>query len=171
MGNQAAAQLLRKPGGDVWTAPRDVTLIRISGKHQGKLTGSGLKGKEDWIQAAKFNFAVKSPTDSATGAGAGRRQYAQPTFEKETDSATPVLLHALTNNEHIEQIEVQAFKGGQSTPYKSYLFKDARLTGFNDKVDKDGEVVEGKEVVTFTFGSYELTVGDRSMQDQWPAGR
>jgi type VI secretion system secreted protein Hcp len=82
--------------------------LKLKGQKTGEIKGSVTqKGREGKIMVIAVSHEVISPRDPASGLPTGKRMHKPFVITKELDSATPLLLGALCNNENITEWELQ----------------------------------------------------------------
>ncbi|HTO88046.1 MAG TPA: type VI secretion system tube protein Hcp [Thermoanaerobaculia bacterium] len=115
------------------------------------------------IQVENFSFGVRSPYDVATGLSAGKRHWDTLTIVKRTDSATPLLIKALTENALVSKGTLTARKaGGGQQDYFTVDLENVRVVSFSIS-SPDSELP--KETVQLSFSKITVTY-----QEQTPSG-
>ncbi len=108
-------------------------LLTLKLATQGQIKGSSTKkqGKLDYssgIECIGFQYGVKTPVDSDSGAASGRRQHSPITVRKEIDSASPLLFNASCTGEGFEQAKLTFDPSGPGPDGKTGLARDIELT-------------------------------------------
>jgi type VI secretion system secreted protein Hcp len=89
------------------------------------------RGRENWIMVIGCSHEVSAPRDAASGVPTGKRQHKPLVIVKELDRSTPLLMHALTNNENIEDMELRFFQPsptGQEQHFFTIKLKNANIS-------------------------------------------
>jgi type VI secretion system secreted protein Hcp len=181
IGNRASASLMREAavGGSSSAAPAAAksskrAYVTIEAEKQGKFKGSSpIKGREDAIQISKYKLGVKSPRDTASGQGSGKRHYQAISFRKAVDAASPQFFQALTTNELLKTVTFQfyahAADSGREGVYQTVTLTNASVSGWTQDFEGEEEAGDDPEIVELTFESISLdsNTGGTSAQDKW----
>lgn len=170
IGNRATRQLLREAKVSPAAPPKaKVTrsfTVKIKGEDQGEFRGDD-KGQ---IKGRKYEFSVNSPTAASTGEARGKRQYQAIRFYKDLDAASPQLMQALTSNENLPEVTFEfsepAESGEGTRVFQVVKLTNARITGFTQNLDEEGDGEEKVELV-FDKIAMENQPGKTSTADDW----
>jgi type VI secretion system secreted protein Hcp len=103
-------------GGSEITAPavnsgRSLGKVTLSTLKQGSVKNAGKS--QTTFSITGFQFGLQTPVGSSTGSASGKRQHGTVTITKEVDSASPLLLKALFDNEALKTVKIViAHSGG-----------------------------------------------------------
>lgn len=168
----ARAQTLTAAVGAEGSPEFYVTIVGTQQKFKGE---SLRKGREAAIPGIAFNYAIKSPRDSATGQATGKRQHKPVTFVKEWGASTPMLFQALVTNEQLSSVVfefVQLLKGEERVHHTIKL-TNANVTEleqykrFNVSGHQNADDPRNLEQVSFTFQKIEVTNSELTVSDDW----
>ncbi|HWC96987.1 MAG TPA: type VI secretion system tube protein TssD [Candidatus Sulfopaludibacter sp.] len=155
--------------------------VKIKGKKQGVIRGESVdKTHPNEIQALSYTWDITQPFDmSGSGLASGKRQFGQFKFLMTSQTATPLLLNAISGGEVLE-VTVTCRKAGQDQQeYMVWLLKEAMIHKINTGYILAGEIVPHDEIV-IVFRNITLTYrmqksegnlgGDIVYMDQWSSG-
>jgi type VI secretion system secreted protein Hcp len=102
-------------GGSEITAPvvnggRSLGKVTLSTLKQGSVKNAGKS--QTTFSITGFQFGLQTPVGSSTGSASGKRQHGTVTITKEVDSASPLLLKALFDNEALKTVKIVIAHGG-----------------------------------------------------------
>jgi type VI secretion system secreted protein Hcp len=119
---------------------------------------STARGHEDWIDTLGYTFGVTQTGSSHTGGGggAGRADFQDLAILKVVDRATPQLLAATAEGEHLQQVivEIGRTAEGQFRPVLRYTLDDVIITSFKPAGVSGSRLLEE---VSFNFGRLRIT--------------
>jgi len=85
--------------------------LTIKGSKQGKFKGeSNRSSAHDKIPLLSFSYEVRAPRDVASGQASGKRQHRVLTVVKEWGAASPQIFQALTSNEVLNSVVIEAME-------------------------------------------------------------
>lgn len=136
--------------------------LKITTKRGGLIKGEavdeGNAGKHtDEIEVLSWSWGIKAPTDAASGAASGKRQYRTVRIVKQLDSASPALMAALSNNDAVKEAVLVARKAGGVSPIEFFTLKisNGRLVQYD--IDYPDESMQGRETLEFAFQKIDVT--------------
>jgi type VI secretion system secreted protein Hcp len=151
---------------------RLVGYLQVKGQRLGVIKGGSLSAKrQDWIDVLGFDYAVKSPRDTATGMATGKRQHAPLKITKAIDKATPLLFQALVTNEVLSEVTFELVRtqpdGTEAVVYRIKL-TNAGLSDIH-QYDEGKAGQQAYEELSFVFQKIELTWVDGAITatDSW----
>jgi len=85
--------------------------LKLKGQKTGEIKGSVTqKGREGKIMVIAVSHEIVSPRDPASGLPTGKRMHKPMVITKALDKATPLLYNVLTNNENIQEWQLQFWR-------------------------------------------------------------
>jgi len=151
--------------------------LRLTGETQGEIKGGVTQaGREDSILVIGMSHSVNSPRDAASGQPTGKRQHKPITLTKPIDRASPLLAHALVNNENITSFTLRFWepsRSGQEVQFytiqlENATVSDIRTEMLNNKYPENMQH-EVREHVSFTYQKIIWTFekGGITAEDDW----
>ncbi len=143
----------------------------IEGTKQGKFKGAATGAGAGKISISDFSYSAASPRDQATAQPSGKRMHGTVTIMKEVDSASPLLMRAMTTNEVLTSVDIEFVHPGPKGPevYKTLHLTDALVTS----IQASGAGAGKTEEITFTAESQNIQAmdknGGKSAMDDWLA--
>lgn len=133
--------------------------LQIKGQKSGIIKGSSVqRGRENKIIVIAASHELISPFDPQSGKPTGLRMHKPFVITKETDRSSPVLYAMFTNNEKIQEWELQfwapsASGTGQEVQTYSVKLLDARIVSihFHMPNTKDPEMLHYPEYEEIAF--------------------
>jgi type VI secretion system secreted protein Hcp len=151
--------------------------LTLKGQKSGLIKGAvTAKGHEGTIAILDYSYEVVSPRDPASGLATGKRQHTPLVIRKEVDSATPMILNMLTQNENITDAKFEFFETsptGVETPALVVELTNGSISDFQQAygaVPGDAaNVVRDVETIKFTFQKITFTdpKSNTSTSDDW----
>ncbi len=155
--------------------------VTIDGVAQGIFKGESMrKGAENKIAGVRFQYAVQSPMDIATGQPAGVRQHQPIVITKQWGASSPQIYKAWATNEILRSVVIEFVRVNPLG--KEYIFQVIKLTNSRiasirqyANVANPGEPVYpiGLEDIAFVFQKIEIFNNDGKTQavDDWTSAR
>lgn len=139
------------------SAPAKAGYIKI-GDIKGESTD---KAHKDWIEIQSFSHSVSAPASIRTSGGGGAVKATVRDFviTKDVDKASPLLMQAALNGQHIPLVEFELERtgaDGRSTPYLKYELKDVIITNYRTGGSSSGDVVP-TESISLNFAEIKVT--------------
>jgi type VI secretion system secreted protein Hcp len=149
----------------------------LTGQKSGVIKGSvTAKGHEGTIAILDYSYEVTSSRDPATGLATGKRQHTPLVIRKEVDSATPMILNMLTQNENLTAAKFEFFETsstGVETATQVVELTNGSISDFQQAygtVPSDiPSVVRDLETISFTFQKITFTdiKSGKTASDDW----
>jgi len=116
--------------------------LKMEGEKLGPIVGGVTqKGREGSILVVAFNHEIVSPRDAASGLPTGKRQHKPFVITKELDKASPLIAHALVQNEIIKKFRLDFWRpsgtGAEVQYYTVELF-NASVASFREEMLDNG---------------------------------
>ena len=151
--------------------------LTLAGQKQGAISGGVTqKGREGTIAVHAFNVQISSPRDAASGLPTGKRQHQPITILKEVDKSTPLLWHALVNNENLTSWVLKFYAtsaAGVEQQIYTISLTNANIASMNESM-LDNEIAATanlpmREEIAFTYQkiTWTWTEGGITATDDW----
>jgi type VI secretion system secreted protein Hcp len=156
--------------------------VWVKGDTSGDIMGDSTitsMGRENSIEAFKFESSVRTSREASSGMASGERIYGPVTITKRIDRSSPILHAALCNNEVVE-VTIKFYRpnpSGDGTTEQFYTIelKGGRISSIKtlspNCVDDSTSNLPAMEEVSLVFGeiTWKYSSGDANTEhtDQW----
>jgi type VI secretion system secreted protein Hcp len=110
---------------------------------------------ENWIEVLSYSHGITLPSSSHTGGGGGAGKSAHEDFviAKALDKASPKLVLACCNGEHIPEVVLElCHTGGERQKFMEYEMKDVVVASVRPCGNTNGEESRPVEEIAFRYG-------------------
>lgn len=109
---------------------------------------------KDWIEILSYSHGIARPNSSHTGSGggAGKSRHDDFIITKTLDKASPKLVLACCNGEHIPKVILElCLPGGQGQKFMEYELESVTVASVRPTGDANGEEGRPTEEIAFRY--------------------
>jgi type VI secretion system secreted protein Hcp len=119
------------------------------------------------FEAFSAVYQVELERDAASGLPTGKRQHEPFTIVKAVDKATPMILEALTDGKHFDDVKVIVSARGQGRePFYEYTLNGVQVVGYTSKSQASEPPLEEIAIVFQTI-TIVYEGGGATHEDNW----
>ncbi len=149
-----------------------VAFLTIRGETQGDIEGGVRQaGREGSIAVTGVRHDIESPRDAASGLPTGKRQHSPLVVLKQVDKSTPLLYHALANNESLTEVSLKFYRtvrDGKEQQYYTIDLTNASIASIKLVADTEtaGNLIE-EISLTYQKITWTWQDGGITAEDDW----